>query len=304
MTPIPPRDAAPPPRSMDILVIGASGLLGTSVVAQLESRGHRILAHGREAGPAIPRDFAEPGAADRALEATPCDVVLNLAAKADVDACERDPATARRLNAAMPGELARACRSRGLPMVHLSTDMVYDGPGPHPEDRVHPLNVYATTKLEGDLAVAGYGGCALRTNFFGPSLHPTRRSFTDWLFDGFRERRELPLLRDVLFSPLSMATLADLLELVLLRPPAGAVLNLGSRGGKTKRDFALAFAEACGIRDPLERPVALAELRLAAARPTDMRMDVAAFESRFGIALPDLDAEIRQAAQAHLRHAG
>lgn len=289
----------PAARTLDVLVVGGTGMLGATVVPFLRTRGHRVRGHGLPGGEGLPRDLSEPCAAAASLDAFPCDAVLNLAAMADVDACERDPAVARRTNTLLPGAIARACRDRGLPLVHVSTDMVYDGEGPHPEDRVLPRNTYAASKLEGDLLVAAEGGCALRTNFFGPSRHPARRSFSDWLLDGFRHGRELTLLSDVLFSPLSMATLASFLERVLRQPPGGAILNLGSRAGMSKRDFALALAAACGVPDPPERAVRLADLRLSAARPTDMRMDVSAFETAYSTILPDLASEIGLAAKEH-----
>jgi dTDP-4-dehydrorhamnose reductase len=216
---------------------------------------------------------------------------------ADVDACEQMPEAAMQLNGHLPGRLASACAERGISCVQVSTDMVYDGPGPHAEFDVVPLNVYARTKLEGDARVVDAGGCVLRTNFFGTSRHRSRRSFSDWLLEGFRADRELPLLGDVFFSPLRMESLCAWIGTVLRDPANGEVLNLGSRTGMTKRDFALKLANACGHANVRERPVTLQELRLAARRPTDMRMDVGKFEERYRTELPSLGQEIEIAAR-------
>lgn len=225
--------------------------------------------------------------------------VVNLAALADVDACQREPELAAAMNARIPGELADLCRTAGVPLVHISTDMVYDEEGPHTENDTCARNVYASTKLEGDRLVLDAGGCSLRTNFFGRSLHPTRRSFSDWLVEGFRAGRELPLLQDVSFSPLGMDTLSRMVERILSAPPGGSILNLGSRNGLGKRDFALRLARCCGLGPVRERAVTLASLGLAAPRPLDMRMDVTRFEAIFHTTLPDLDAEIGRVAEEY-----
>lgn len=284
---------------MRILVLGASGLLGSRLVPHLRDSGHdvRAVSRGGRGGSRI--DLREPGALREAFEKADPQAVVNLAALADVDACEREPGLARAMNAQLPGAAARLGRQARIPFVHISTDMVYDGPGPHPERDARPCNVYASTKLEGDLLVAAEGGCALRTNFFGRSLHPVRKSFSDWLIGGFREGRELPLLDDVDFSPLGMETLFRLVELVLSDPPAGEVLNLGSRGGCSKREFALRLAHACGLDELRERPVSLASLGHVARRPRDMRLDVSRFEARFCTMLPDLQSEIHLVAEEY-----
>jgi dTDP-4-dehydrorhamnose reductase len=284
---------------MVILIFGASGLLGSTFVPHLERAGHRVLASGRDSAIDIPKDLLARKAVERALDSVHCDVVLNLAAKTDVDACQRDPGSAFEMNTSLPGIAAKACRDRGLRFVHISTDMVYDGPGPHPEEDVRPCNVYASTKARGDLAVQEFGGCAVRTNFFGRSRHATRKSFSDWLLDGFRSGRELTLLNDVLFSPLSMATLSVHLEAILRDPPPGTILNLGSRGGLAKRDFALLLAERCGCPSPSERSVRLRELGLPAPRPLDMRMDVSRFEALHSVSLPRLEDEIQLVAKEY-----
>jgi len=281
---------------MDILIAGASGLLGSTVAPFLERRGHTIAAAGRPTSLDVPRDLLPSGAIGRALDSTRPQAVLNLSAKADVDACERDPAAAEALNADLPARLAEACDRRGIPMIHVSTDMVYDGPGPHREDDVRPVNAYASSKLRGDLRASRSGACVLRTNFFGPSRHPVRRSFSDWLLAGFAEGRELTLLRDVLFTPLHMETLAAMIEISLGRTPAGEILNLGSRSGLSKRDFALRVAAVRGFDQVRERPVLLSDLGLAAARPLDMRMDVSRFEAIHGTVLPELEDEIHRLA--------
>lgn len=284
---------------MKVLVLGSSGLLGSRLVPHLRTSGHEVVPVSRSGRLGCAVDLLETGALSKLVAEQAPQAVINLAALADVDACQRDPELAAAMNARLPGELADLCRAAGISLVHISTDMVYDGPGPHTEDDAHARNVYASTKQDGDRLVLEAGGCSLRTNFFGRSLHPERRSFSDWLVEGFRAGRELPLLQDVFFSPLGMDTLSRMVERVLAAPPGGSILNLGSREGLGKRDFALRLARRCGFGPVRERAVTLASLGLAAPRPLDMRMDVARFEAAFHTILPDLDAEIGLVAQEY-----
>src|SRR4051794_24111201 len=89
-------------------------------------------------------DLTIPGSASALLRDARADVVINCAALADVDLCQRDPERAWQLNARAAGEIAAACRQHGAALVHMSTDAVFgDGPDPWTPDSVpRPLSVY------------------------------------------------------------------------------------------------------------------------------------------------------------------
>ena len=101
-------------------------------------------------------DITDREAVRACVSATMPDLVLNAAAMAQVDIAEREPEVARRVNAEAPGWLADACSSAGIPLVHLSTDYVFDGGARRPyrpQDQPNPLSVYGRTKWEGEEAV-------------------------------------------------------------------------------------------------------------------------------------------------------
>jgi dTDP-4-dehydrorhamnose reductase len=276
---------------MRVLMLGGTGLLGCSIAHLLAEYRITISTLPRQDGPHT-LDLLQRGVLESAAARFEPDAILNLVALANVDDCERDPERAQQLNATLPGQIAATTARWGVPLVHISTDMLYDGEGPHPESAANPRNVYARTKWEGERCVIDAGGCALRTNFFGPSRHPVRRTFSDWILEHFRSGRKIQLLRDVLFSPLSTRTLAQRIAAVLRAPAFGEVLNLGSREGLSKRDFALILGAAHGITTPAEHAVTLDELHLAAHRPRDMRMNVSNYEKRYSCTLPTLEQEI------------
>ncbi len=106
-------------------------------------------------------DLADPAACAAAVAASDAEVVINAAAYTAVDQAETDPVTARTVNADAPGAIARACAARGLPLLHISTDYVFDGSGDRPwqeGDATGPLGVYGATKLDGERLVQAAGG--------------------------------------------------------------------------------------------------------------------------------------------------
>jgi dTDP-4-dehydrorhamnose reductase len=280
---------------MRVLLLGASGMLGSSLGPALRRSGHDVIAYGCSAG-ARRTDVTDRRQARECVDAARPDVVINLVAFTDVDGCEQDPRKAWRLNVLAAQHVAEACVANHAHLIHLSTDQLYDGDGPHREEAAAPGNVYAITKHGGELAAAAAGATVLRTNFVGASPDARRRSLTDWLFQSLREGREIPVFEDVLFSPLSIGSLCRCLEMLVHQRVAGT-FNLGSRNGMSKADFAFAFAGALGLASGCLRRSSVASVALKAWRPRDMRLDCSRVEAILGQRMPALADEIILAAE-------
>ena len=276
-----------------VLLIGSRGLLGTSLTrAWLGSPSLRVVESPRF-------DICSESEIVTALSSLKVHAVVNLAAMTSVDECELYPERALVTNGIAPGMIARACRERGLDFVQISTDHVYDAPGANSEGAVILRNMYAESKFAGDQLVVEAGGTVLRTNFFGPSLVPGRKSFSDWLLDSFRDRAQISLATDVFFSPLHMRTLARALARVIARPQSG-IFNLGASTVLSKRDFAYVLAELKGHNlTSHSHDILIDELKLKAPRPKGMGMDNALFAGTFGLTLPTLQEEIGLLGEAH-----
>src|SRR5512140_1557073 len=148
-----------------LLVTGVSGLLGLNLALQARDR-HQVtgvLSGGRAAAQpgvtpfaTLQADLTRPGQVERVLDAAQPDVVINCAALTELDACELNPEKAFLLNTQLPRDLAERTARRGIQLVHISTDAVFDGThGDYSEtDAPNPINVYARTKLDGERAVA------------------------------------------------------------------------------------------------------------------------------------------------------
>jgi dTDP-4-dehydrorhamnose reductase len=292
-----------------ILVTGATGLLGSSLVPALRAAGHAVHSHGHSHAAEQEADLGDWTQTAALLERTRPDCIVNLAALTNVDLCEADPQQAYRLNTLPVAHLARWMREQAgeqAPACHLvqiSTDMVYDGSGPHAEGDVRVANTYAFSKLAAEHAAAGVSSTVLRTNFFGRSRRAGRVSFSDWLVQGMREGRAMTVFDDVLFSPLAIDTLCSLLAQVVQARPRG-VYNLGARDGMSKADFAYQLAAALDLpTGALQRGLASAAPALRARRPTDMRTDCSLFEHTMGLRLPTLAEQIQSLRSDYLEPA-
>lgn len=279
---------------MRIAVFGSNGLFGSTLVPHLRSHGHAVLCPTR-AGPQSPcGDLTDEIQVRSILDELWPDVIINLAALTSVDKCERDPKAAYLANVRIVENLARWMRQGNNPchLIQISTDQVYDGPGPHRENDIRLTNYYGFSKYAGELAAAQVSSTVLRTNFFGLSRCPGKMSWSDWLVQALSRGDAITVFDDVRFSPLSLESLAQLVELAALRRHPG-VFNLGSNEGMTKGDFAFALADAMDLAAGSIRRDTCDSAGLFAYRPKDMRMDCGHFEATFQIELPTLREEIQ-----------
>ena len=136
---------------MRVLVTGARGQLGSELVRQALQREWLVVPLDR-----ADLDIGSREAVTRAIETAKSSAVLNAAAYTRVDDAEREPDEAMRVNAEGVRTLARACRHEGIPIVHFSTDYVFDGRSNRPyrpDDPPSPLGAYGRSKWEGELAI-------------------------------------------------------------------------------------------------------------------------------------------------------
>lgn len=284
-----------------ILITGARGLLGSTLVPYLRGRGYEVWAHGRAGVCDVVADLTDEGQTRRALDVVAPQVIVNLVALTDVDRCEREPQLAYHANVRCVEQLVDWIRKAPAPchLIQISTDQVYDGIGPHKERDVTLSNYYGFSKYACELVASRVSSSIVRTNFFGPSQSPSRVSFSDWILDALRQRKPITVFTDIHFSPLSLERLASFIELLIENKPEG-IFNLGSKAGLSKADFALALAAVLDLpTDAVTRGVSK-KAGLMAYRPKDMRMDSTLFEDRLGVDLPTLQEEIESMRSAYI----
>lgn len=274
-------------QSLPILVTGGAGQLATALAAL---GGARIARVGR---PAF--DFDRPESLDATLHAHA--LVVNAAAWTAVDAAEQEPEAAARANADGPARLARLCARRGIPLIHVGTDYVFDGlkGAPYTEDDApNPTGVYGRTKLAGEqAALAAWDRVAvLRTSWV---YSPVGKNFVRTMLAAADRGVPLRVVADQRGCPTAAWDLAAAVLRVAERMLAGwqpgyrGVFHAAGTGEATWHGLALAVFEAAarhGRPMPEIVPIATADWPTPARRPPDSRLDCTRLAQAFGARLP------------------
>jgi dTDP-4-dehydrorhamnose reductase len=293
-----------------VLVTGARGQLALSLTGIARRPGEEIIALGR------PRlDIRDGTSMAAALARTPPSVVVNAAAYTNVDAAEREAEIAHAINAEGAGTVAAACERLGIPLIHISTDYVFDGlkGGPYVEaDAAGPLNAYGRSKLAGEQRVVR--SCRrhviLRTSWL---YSPFATNFARTMLSLAQARADIDVVRDQVGSPTYARHLAE------------AVLAIARRVAKAGRDDApwgtyhaagggntswcglaqeiFRWSEALGGPHARVHPISTAACTGAARRPANSQLDCTALGRVFGIALPEWQVGTRACVE-RLRAAG
>jgi dTDP-4-dehydrorhamnose reductase len=287
--------------SKKILITGSTGLLGSALTPYLKDRFQNVITSSRSKGADYLFDVSNRVLATESLKKINPDLIVNLVGLTSVEDCEAKPNNAFLLNTYTVENLAHwiSRYKSECHLIHISTDHVYDGVGPHNEDSVNLTNMYAVTKYAAEIAARQVNSTILRTNFVGRSAVTGRESLSDWVFNSLKSSAKVEVLDDVLFSPLSMWTLIRMIEAVLIKRPIG-VFNLGSHGGMSKADFDFFLADMIGMPTKYMTRINSNNAKfLKAYRPKDMRMNCINFENAMGVSLPNLSDEILKIASEY-----
>lgn len=276
---------------MRILLTGAGGQVGTELAPLLRELGEVVAVDRPEC------DLASPGDVRALVANTRPSVVINSAAFTAVNEAETHGDLARAINGTAAGVLAEEARKLGAMFVHYSTDYVFNGEkqGPYVEtDEPAPLNVYGSSKLEGERAVTEAGGrfLVLRTSWvYGP--HGSNFLLT--IRRLAMEREELKIVSDQIGAPTSSGQIARATAR-LVRQYAGVkadkfpagLYHMTASGSTSWFGFAQAITDAMPTRR-LQRllPVPTTEYPTPARRPMNSVLDNTKFEQTFGFLLSD-----------------
>jgi dTDP-4-dehydrorhamnose reductase len=281
---------------MRVLVTGVTGQVG-GALGRLLARYMSVQASARS-----DLDLARPGEIASALDRIRPDLIVNTAAYTAVDRAEDEKDLAHVVNADAPGAIARWTAGHGIPLVHFSTDYVFDGTGSRPwreDDRPHPLSIYGASKLAGEEAIRAANGphLIIRTEWVYAA---SGKNFLRTITRLASERKELRIVADQCGAPTSAGLIADVVA-QLLRPgsrtlaerfaTAGGLLNVAASGETTWHGFAVAIIEglkARGVKFAVECivPIATDDYPTKAKRPANSRLDLTRLRQVFGIEPP------------------
>lgn len=283
---------------MTILLTGKNGQLGWELRERLEQN-HEVIAIGRD-----DLDFRNTAFMHDMLKRLPeLSLIINTAAYTNVDQAEKDLLLSEQINMEAPAILAAEADRRNIPMIHFSTDYVFNGKKwtrPYTEqDRPDPLSVYGWSKLAGEQRVMELCGKALV--FRVSSLYGTRRGnfFTTML--KYVHNGQTPcVVDDQIVSPNWTPLIAEAVEHVVQRAVTGSVgwglYHLSGTGSTTWYEFArLIFRKASELWnvklvEPI--PVDSREFGATAKRPAYSVLNSEKFHSTFDYAIPDWQAQL------------
>jgi len=286
---------------MRILLTGVTGQVGGALAPALGRLG-TVVAADRAV-----LDLAKPAAVKTVLDRLAPDLIVNPAAYTAVDRAEDEPDIAYLVNADSPAEMARWAAGRGVPLLHFSTDYVFDGSGDRPwreDDPTGPLNVYGASKLAGETAIRRAGGPHLivRTSW----VYAARgRNFLQTMSALARERAELRVVADQVGAPTPAALLAQVVADILARgadlparfAAARGLVHVAAAGEASWHEFASAIVEglrARGVPLAVRRvlPVRSEDYPTKARRPRNSRLALQRLRDVFGLAPPDWRAAL------------
>jgi len=276
-----------------VLVLGGSGLLGEALVRELQARGASFRAPRRGEF-----DLFETERIGENVDRIRPAAVINAAAFTDVARAERpeERRAVDALNRDAPAALAEHCSRRGLPLVHVSTDYVFDGAARRPyreNDPVRPLQVYGRSKLAGEIAVSEVLAAAVvvRTStLYGPGRR-RRPHYVDAVLRQARETGRLRVVRRPVSSPTYAPDLAAAI-LELLDRGARGLFHVVNGGACSRLELAREAVRLAGLGDRVEigeRPEETGGL----ARPTYSVLDASRFAEFGGTPVRSWNAALR-----------
>lgn len=243
-------------------------------------------------------DLSDPQACAAIIANTDATAIINAAAYTAVDRAEEDEALAHTVNADAPSAMARACAAKGIPLVHISTDYVFDGAGQGaflPDHPTAPLGAYGRTKLAGEGAVCASGAthAILRTSWVF-SAHGA--NFVKTMLRLGADRDALTIVADQVGGPTPARAIAAACVDI-----ATALQNGASKSGTyhfsgapdvSWADFARAIFDAADL-SVVVTDIPSSDYPTPAARPLNSRLDCTSMTRAFGILRPDWRSGLR-----------
>jgi dTDP-4-dehydrorhamnose reductase len=281
---------------MKLLILGANGQVGWELQRALAPLGE-LIAWDRRQG-----DLSQPEALAKQVRALSPSVIVNAAAYTAVDKAESEPELATRINTEAPALLAQL----GIPLVHYSSDYVFDGSGEQPRDEdaaTAPLSVYGRTKLEGENAIRSANGphLILRTSW----VYAARGgNFAKTMLRLAAEREQLRVVADQIGAPTGAELIADVTAQLIKPLLAGTsgTFHLTAAGATSWADYARFVVDTArelgrelAVREVLGIPTT--DYPTPARRPLNSRLDCRRLESTFGLSLPPWQQGVRRMLQ-------
>lgn len=279
-----------------LLITGVSGLLGINLALIAARKGYEVVGwtNSRELKD-VPfqqenHDLEQLSCIPAWVEKARPDAVIHCAAIANLDFAQQQPNLAMRVNAEVPGVLAETALKLDIPLIHISTDSIFDGQKGNysEEDRPNPQNIYAQSKLAGEQAVSLANPRAMiaRVVFYGWSISG-QRSLAEFFYNNLSKGQVVKGFTDSIFSPLYVGELAVLL-LESLQKDLTGIWHVFAQNPISKYEFGVALAQRFGFDSSLIEPVVTSAGELSTRRPLNLSINTKKLQKALGRDLPEV----------------
>ncbi|MFJ2677611.1 dTDP-4-dehydrorhamnose reductase [Pseudomonas sivasensis] len=289
---------------MKILITGQHGQVSQALQAHLQGLGELMVLGSNQL------DLAKPDQIREQIRAHRPDLIINAAAHTAVDQAESEPDAAFAINAIAPGILAQEAKALGIPLIHYSTDYVFDGskPAPYTEaDAPNPLSVYGQSKLAGEQAIAAAGGqyLILRTSWVYSNQG---KNFLLTMQRLLQEKPQMRIVADQIGAPTWAGTIAGSTRALIERWLAGeagewGIYHLTAQGETSWFGFAQAIGEhlhADGKACAELEAIPSSAYPTPAKRPLNSRLDCSRLQQQWHVSQPHWQDALREClAQQH-----
>jgi len=265
---------------MKILLLGHKGMLGSDLLTQMRLH-HEVVGMDQD-------EIDITSAADcvKAIEDTAPQIVINAAAYTNVDGCETAKEECFAVNAEAVKNIATACRSKNIRIIHFSTDYVFNGSesSPYKEDEnCDPINIYGASKLAGEqyLQALAQNYIIIRTAWL---YGANGKNFVRTILEKAKTTPKLTVVDDQIGSPTHTKDLAAAVDL-LIEKNAQGIFHVTNRGSCSWYQFAVKILQEAGIDDVEVTPIKSDQLVRAAKRPANSVMSMQKFIATTGKAM-------------------
>lgn len=265
-----------------LLITGANGQLG-SCLKELFSPEQALFTDAAEL------DITNQEAVHAFGQAHTLSAIINCAGYTNVDKAEEEPSLARAINALGTENLAKLAGAKNIPLVHISTDYVFDGVAHQPlseKDPTRPLGVYGQTKLEGELAALQHAPTTviLRTAWL---YSPYGKNFVKTMWELGRKQPNLRVVSDQFGTPTYAPHLAQAIAAILpqIKPGTREIYHFTDEGCASWYDLAYYVIKTAGL-DCQVSPISASEYPAQARRPAFGVLNKAKFKRDFKMSLP------------------
>jgi dTDP-4-dehydrorhamnose reductase len=282
---------------LKIILIGSSGQVGYELQKVLNKDFKLILSNdlGKNS-----IDLSNPATISKAIEITNPDLIINAAAYTEVDNAEKNIDLSYMINSESPGVMAKEALGLDIPLIHYSSDYIFDGTEKEPKsetNKVNPISIYGKTKLQGEINIIN-SGCKhiiFRTSWV---FSKRRKNFMKTILELAKEKKTLSIISDQIGTPTSAnliaSTTSKMISKIKYDSAFFGIYNCVASGYTSWFDFAryiISWANKNNIplilNDSDIIPIKTSEYKTLASRPLDSRLSNKKIEETLDIKMPD-----------------